>query len=202
MTRSRIVYFMGPSGAGKDTLLDWLRAHLPVQSVQSVHWARRTVSRESTPGGEAHESLSAEEFASQREAGAFALHWEANGLGYGVRHEQLEQLEPPEPLTDGPWVLVNGSRAYLADAIALFPSLVAVHITASPDVLRARLVARGRETPERIEARVQRALAFSVPHGTAAIEVHNDRSIDDAGQALLLALKQLPGWPQATPHNT
>ena len=92
-------------------------------------------------------------------------------------------------------MLVNGSRAYLPQALQQFPELVAVYITASPDVLRQRIAARGRETAPQIEERVQRALAFAPPPHAAAIEVRNDTTLDDAGRALLHALQQLPGWP-------
>ena len=187
MTAGRLVYCMGPSGAGKDSLLDWLRAHLPAPS--PVHWAQRTISRAATPGGEAHESVSPEAFAALRQAQAFALHWQANGLGYGIRPAQLA------PLAQGRWVLLNGSRAYLPEALQQFPDLVAVHITASPQVLRARLLSRGRETPEQVEARVQRALAYAPPPGAASLEVHNDGALSDAGERLLSALENLPGWP-------
>ena len=124
----RLVYCMGPSGAGKDSLFDWLRQHLPASG--AVHWARRTISRPAPAGGEAHESVDDATFARLRDAQAFALHWQANGLHYGVRHAELE------PLSRRAWVLVNGSRAYLPQALQQCPQLVAVHITASPEVLR------------------------------------------------------------------
>lgn len=188
MTTGRLVYCMGPSGAGKDSLLDWLRAHLPTPC--PVHWAQRTISRAAIPGGEAHESVSPDAFVALRRQQAFALHWDANGLGYGVRHAQLA------PLTLGGWVLLNGSRAYLPEALARFPGLVAVHITASPQVLRERLLSRGRETREEVDARVERALAYEPPPGAASLEVRNDGALGDAGQRLLNALEQLPGWPR------
>ena len=187
MTTGRLVYCMGPSGAGKDSLLDWLRAHLPQPC--PVHWAQRTISRAATSGGEAHEGVSPEAFAALCSEHAFALYWHANGLGYGLRHAQLA------PLAQGHWVLLNGSRAYLPEDLARFPDLVAVHITASPQVLRDRLLSRGRETREEVEARVQRALAYTPPPGAARLEVHNDSALDDAGQRLLNALENLPGWP-------
>ncbi len=184
---ARLIYCMGPSGAGKDSLLDWLRAHLPTPC--PVHWARRTISRAAVPGGEAHESVSPETFAVLRHEQAFALYWDANGLGYGIRHAQLA------PLAQGEWVLLNGSRAYLTEALVHFPHLVAVHITASPQVLRKRLLSRGRETADEVEARVQRALAYTPPPGTASLEVHNNGTLNDAGEQLLHALAQLPDWP-------
>lgn len=187
MSAARLLYFMGPSGAGKDSLLDWLRQHLPAGL--PVQWARRTISRPAIPGGEAHESTTPGDHAALRAADAFALHWEANGLAYGVRHGELE------PLARGRWLLVNGSRAYLPEALQRYPALVAVHITASPEVLRQRLQARGRENADEVEQRVQRALRFLTPPGTAGIEVRNDTSLDAAGRELLRALERLPGWP-------
>jgi ribose 1,5-bisphosphokinase len=187
MSAARLLYFMGPSGAGKDSLLEWLRQHLPADL--PVQWARRTISRPVATDGEAHESTTPEAHAALRDAGAFALHWEANGLAYGVRHGELQ------PLTQGRWLLVNGSRAYLPEALAHYPTLVAVHITASPEVLRQRLQARGRENADEVEQRVQRALRFLTPPGTAGIEVRNDHRLDDAGRQLLQALERLPGWP-------
>lgn len=188
---ARLVYVMGPSGAGKDSLLGWLRAHLPEDF--PLHWAQRTVSRppaaSTAPGTEVHESVSPASFAALRESGAFALHWHANGLGYGIRHAQLA------PLATGQWVLVNGSRAHLPQALVAFPALLPVHITASAAVLQQRLLARGRETPDEVEARVQRALAFALPPGLPRIEICNDHRLDDAGQQLLAALRQAPGWP-------
>lgn len=213
-TPARLLYCMGPSGAGKDSLLAWLRAHMGaargvdavpgahaadtadtveaahgLRGADKLHWAQRTISRAAAPGAEAHESVSPADFAALCGAQAFALHWHAHGLGYGVRHAQLA------PLAAGRWVLLNGSRAHLAAALARYPTLLALHITASPQLLRARLLARGREAPEAVEARVQRALAFSPPAGLAAIEVHNNGALADAGRRLLAALGQVPGWP-------
>lgn len=188
---ARLVYVMGPSGAGKDSLLGWLRQHLPPST--PLHWAQRTISRpphpSNAPGSEQYESVCPVTFAALRKDQAFAMHWDANGLGYGVRHAQVA------PLALGRWVLVNGSRAHLPQALATFEHLLPVHITASPAVLRERLLARGRETPDEVEARVRRAQAFEQPAGVAHIEVHNDSTLDAAGQQLLAALQQARGWP-------
>ena len=62
-------------------------------------------------------------------------------------------------------------------------------------VLRERILSRGRESPEQVEARVQRAMAYTPPPGTVSLEVHNDDALGNAGQRLLNALEQLPGWP-------
>jgi ribose 1,5-bisphosphokinase len=69
------------------------------------------------------------------------------------------------------------------------PGLQVVHITADPATLVQRLTQRQRETPEQIQQRVARASAFVVPQGV--IEISNNGTLDQAGQALLLALEKL-----------
>ena len=77
-----------------------------------------------------------------------------------------------------------------------FEGLNVLHISASADILRARLLARQRETPEVVEARVQRAVAFSVPPSCRCVNVLNDTSLDEAGAVMLNALSALPNWPK------
>lgn len=181
----RLVYVMGPSGAGKDSVLGWLRQHLPAGL--PVHWARRTITRPAQAGGEAHESVDGVQFEALQATGAFALAWRANGLCYGIRHEQLHGLQ------SGSWVLVNGSRGHFPEALARYPGATGLHITAPADVLERRLLARGRESAAQVQARVARAAAFELPAGV--IELCNDGSLEEAGRGLLQRLQQLAGWP-------
>ena len=183
----RLIYVMGPSGAGKDSLLDWLKNKLPPES--PIHFAKRTIDRPLQALGEQHESVDAASFARLCAEKSFAMHWLANGRQYGVRHGELEPLQREQ------WLLVNGSRAYLPEALRQFDGMNVLHISASADILRARLLARQRETPEVVEARVQRAVAFSVPTSCRCVNVLNDTSLDDAGAVLMKALASLPGWP-------
>ncbi|WP_232324216.1 MULTISPECIES: phosphonate metabolism protein/1,5-bisphosphokinase (PRPP-forming) PhnN [unclassified Variovorax] len=185
--KGRLVYVMGPSGAGKDSLIAWLKDHLPPHL--PLHLARRTITRPIRHGDEQHHSVSEQAFVLLHQAQAFALDWQANGLRYGVQHDELA------PLHRGKWVLVNGSRAYLPHALARFPQLAVVHVTASVEVLRQRLMARGREAPEMVEARVQRAVAYLPP--PHAIEVRNDGHLAEAGARLLQALERLRAWNRA-----
>lgn len=172
----RLVYVMGPSGAGKDSLLAWLDAHLPAGF--SIHWSRRTIDRpRHGPGDEANEAVSAEAFRALQAQGAFALHWQANAHQYGIRRSELA------PLAEGAWVFVNGSRAYWPQARQACPDLRTVQITASPAVLRQRLIARGREDAAAIEARLAR-LAQEEPVD-ADLVVRNDGTLEDSGRLLL-----------------
>ena len=184
----RLIYVMGPSGAGKDSLLDWLKNKLPPQS--PIRFARRTIDRPVQALGEQHESVDSTTFDRLQKEQSFAMHWLANGRQYGVRHGELE------PLQQRQWLLVNGSRAYLPEALRLFGGLTVLHITASPDILRARLLARQRESFDAVEARVQRAVAFSVPTSCRCVNVLNDTSLDEAGAVMLNALSALPNWPK------
>jgi len=178
----RLVYTIGPSGAGKDSLLGWLRAHLRVDA--PVAFAQRTVTRAADAGGEAHEACSGAQFEQWRHAGLFALHWQANGLHYGVRHTALA------PLTQGHCVFVNGSREYLPKAQQQRPGLTVLYITTTLETMRQRLLARGREDGPEMALRLARALAWQLPAGHGGIEVVNDGSLDDAGQRVLWALRQ------------
>ncbi|MGP1684102.1 MAG: phosphonate metabolism protein/1,5-bisphosphokinase (PRPP-forming) PhnN, partial [Giesbergeria sp.] len=123
----RLVYVVGPSGAGKDCVLGWVRHHLT--AVPSIHWARRTITRAARPNDEVHEAVDERQFLALREQGAFALNWQANGLHYGIRHCETA------PLDGGHWVLVNGSRGHLGAARSRFPGVAVVHVSASPDIL-------------------------------------------------------------------
>jgi ribose 1,5-bisphosphokinase len=182
----RLIYTIGPSGAGKDSVLAWLGQHLPAG--RAVHFARRVIDRPAQAHGEMHESLSTPDFLAQRALQSFALCWTANGHYYGVRHAELSALER------GHWVFVNGSRAYLDKALETFPSMVVLHITAPMEVLALRLAQRQRESAEQIAARLGRAGAFPGLQQHALIEVQNSGTLDEAGHRLLQALSQLPGW--------
>lgn len=181
----RLVYVMGPSGAGKDSVLGWLREHLPHDL--PVHWARRTITRPLSAGGEAHEAIDTARFVQLQHQGEFAMAWQANGLHYGVRQAELAGLQR------GQWVLVNGSRGHLQQAQQTHPGLRVVHITADPATLMQRLIARQRETPEQIQQRVARASAFPIPPGT--IQIHNNSTLSQAGRDLMQALNSLKDWP-------
>jgi ribose 1,5-bisphosphokinase len=167
----RLIYLAGPSGAGKDSLLAWLRARRPA----GVVVARRAITRPATPGGEQHMAVTPAQFDRMLERGEFALHWRSNGHAYGVGREILQALE------QGDTVVLNGSREHLPQARALLPSLEFVRVTAPPEVLRARLTARGREAAAEIARRLARDPGADAP----ALEIVNDGPIERAGEALL-----------------
>ncbi len=178
MKHGRLIDLVGASGVGKDTVLRWLAAQPSTPS--RVHIARRTITRAADDASEAHEAVSPQRFDALRRTGAFALDWEANGLCYGIRREELS------PLEDGLDVIFNGSRGHLAQARRQYPELLVVRLTTPTDVLRARLLARGRESVDMIDARLARNARM--PPFDVDAEVVNDSTPEVAGRRLLTVL--------------
>jgi len=166
---------VGPSGAGKDTLIRGALAARP-----DLHLVRRVITRPTEAGGEDFEGVTPEDFAHRRARGDFALTWEAHGLSYGI---------PTDQITRPGGVIFNGSRAALPAAVRVFPGLRVILVTAPDIILAARLAARGRETARDIRERLSRA-AFEMPDGISFQTVVNDAS-PAIGTARLLAALQL-----------
>ena len=173
----QIFAIVGPSGVGKDSLLAAVLPHLP-----ELHVVRRAITRPEEAGGEPFEGVSDAEFQARLDGGDFALHWDAHGLRYGIP-EQVRDV-----LASGQSAIFNGSRAMLLEAQAAFPELTVLSITASRDVLAARLTARNRETPEQIEQRLDRA-SLPLPDGLRVVEIDNSGPLELATEALLRVLQ-------------
>jgi len=188
--KGRLIYVVGPSGAGKDSVLSWLRTHTPNSA--PVHWAQRTIDRPQSngPDAENHVPVNARYFEKLLADAEFAMHWDANTHRYGIRTSELMWLNDPTYC-----VVVNGSRAHLPTVTRDYPGLTLVHITASTEVLRQRLVARGRESVEAVEARLQRQIALAVPNGCGFIEISNNTTLDEAGHQLMMKLRAAGLWP-------
>lgn len=170
----RLVAVVGPSGAGKDTLMALACAADP-----RIRAVRRVITRPASAGGEEFEGVTDAVFADRLAQGEFALHWQAHGLSYGI----------PRAALAGQGVLMfNGSRAVLPQAQVVFPGLTVVLVTAPPAVLEARLAARGREAAEDRAARLGRA-AFALPDGISAVTVKNDGTAEQGLARFLAALQ-------------
>ncbi len=164
---------VGPSGAGKDTLIAGALRARP-----DLHLVRRVITRPTEAGGEAFEGVTEAEFARRKSVGAFVLDWQAHGLCYGI---------PKTEVAGHGHLIFNGSRLALPAAKAVFPDLRVIVVTAPEAVLAARLASRGRETAADIAGRLSRA-DYTIPAGLNAVTISNDGTVDDGVAALLAVL--------------
>lgn len=179
-----LVLVVGPSGAGKDTLMDAARAALTGN--RRFRFARRLITRPAMAGAEDHDSCDEAAFAAARERGELVLSWAAHGLHYGIPARELAGV------AGGQVVVANISRGAITEAEKLAACVVVVEITAPPAVLAKRLAARGRESEADIAARLARA----APLTTARAELRtilNDRGVAEGAEELLSLLRGLAG---------
>ncbi|MEK9971163.1 MAG: phosphonate metabolism protein/1,5-bisphosphokinase (PRPP-forming) PhnN [Ferrovibrio sp.] len=181
VAKGRLVLVTGPSGVGKDSLLDGARAALAGRG--DVIFPRRIVTRAAGLGGEDYIPVSEAEFAAMAARGDFALHWPAHGLHYGI------PASIDADLAAGRQVVVNVSRAVIDQARRKYPALLVLAINASPDVLRRRLLARGRENAAEIEERLARAAAYRLD-GPDVVPLSNDGALADGIAAFVALLEK------------
>ena len=145
-----VVLIVGPSGAGKDTLIGLARAALAAEG--RLVFSSRVITRPPS-AAEANVEVSPEAFAAARARGAFCLSWRAHGLDYAIPATALEAARR------GCVVVANVSRAVVEAARRELPGVSVVEITADPDILAARLAGRQREAAGDQQARLARQAA-------------------------------------------
>jgi ribose 1,5-bisphosphokinase len=126
---------VGPSGAGKETLMAEVAHRRP-----DPYLVRRVVTRPPEAGGERFDAVSPADFARRRVAGDFTLDWTAHGLGYGIPREAAAARRA------GRGMIFNGLRAVLGRGGEIFNGLQVIHVAAAPEVLAGRLVLRARKS--------------------------------------------------------
>jgi ribose 1,5-bisphosphokinase len=184
-----LVAVVGPSGAGKDTLL--AHASATLAGDPRFLFVRRVVTR--PPGAfEDHDTMSDTEFQRREAEGGFALSWRAHGLSYGVPVAVLGAVE------SGIVAVCNLSRGAIADARRRFSRVVVLLVTAPNNVIAARLAARGRESEEEAARRLARESTVSKAVAADRV-VSNDGGREEGGRKFVLCLERIYAEVAAAP---
>lgn len=180
------VAVVGPSGAGKDTLMSRAARHPALDP--HVRFARRIVTRAALVVSEDHDSLDEQAFTRAAAEGTFSLAWSAHGLRYALPRSVTEDLRA------GRVVVGNLSRRSLADAVSAFGPLWVLEVTARPEVLLERLSARGRESRDTILDRLGRQVTVTLPPGAEGhLRIDNSGDVEVATEGFVGRLNALSG---------
>lgn len=175
-----LILVVGPSGAGKDALIEAGRRARP-----GLFYPKRVVTRPADAAGEEHEGVDPAAFERMEAEGRFALTWRAHGLAYGVPRAILDELAA------GRDAVVNVSRSAVEAARALWPAVRVILVEAARETRAARLRARGREDAGEIDSRLAREPAVMTA-GADVLVVDNSGRFEDAVSAFLAALDRQP----------
>jgi ribose 1,5-bisphosphokinase len=167
------VFVCGPSGSGKDSVIDFARQAIGTRS--GLVFSRRMVTRGMQAGSD-HDPVTPAAFSELAESGELCWHWYAHGFGYGIARHYADIVEA------GGTVVVNGSRAHV-NGIAVSSQIRVVQISTSPELLATRLAHRGRDAANAIADRLARNSRFSDLQSDLVIV--NDGPLALAGQQLV-----------------
>ena len=163
----KLILVVGPSGAGKDTLLGLAKA--ACADDPNIVFPRRIITREAS-ASEDNEEVSAGTFQEALTRDEYAMHWEAHGHCYALSRAIDDDIRA------GHSVVANVSRTVIAAMRRAYADVVVVSITAPPNVLAERLAMRGRGSDGKIEQRLRRTVDEAAPDvtivNTSSAEYH------------------------------
>lgn len=179
----RLFFVVGPSGVGKDALLQWVQKQLPEDT--NLIFCRRSVTRPAH-ASEEHQVMTSAQFSQAEQEDAFSMTWQANGTRYGITRGIEAELKA------GKDVVVNGSREYVPQLRRLFPRAKVIWIVANPDLIRTRIENRQRESGLALENRLLRSTAFDAREDDNITYIDNSGPIDIAGGLLATIFSDNP----------
>jgi ribose 1,5-bisphosphokinase len=174
----RLVLVVGPSGAGKDTLLGLAKAACAED--RSVVFPRRVITREAS-AAEANEQVSAGTFQEALRRGEYAMHWEAHGHRYALSRAIDDEIRA------GRTIVANVSRTVIGEMRRLYADVVVVSITAPPNVLAERIAMRARSSDGKLEARLGRTVEDAA--ATPDVTIVNTGRAEYHSRQLVRAIK-------------
>ena len=168
-----LVRVVGPSGAGKDSLLGAAQKQLTAE--RRIHFARRAITRPAS-ASEDNEMVTPTEFESAVAAGRYALWWRAHDQGYGIARTIDDEIGA------GGVVVVNASRTIIADVRQKYRNAAVVLITAPAEVLAERLAARGRDSDGNLGNRLKRSTLAT--EGEPELVISNVGTVEEGARTL------------------
>jgi ribose 1,5-bisphosphokinase len=174
----RLILVVGPSGAGKDTLIGLAQAACGDDG--TIVFPRRVVTREASDS-EDNEHVSLDAFQQARSKDEFAVHWEAHGHCYALPRAIDDELR------GGRTVVANVSRTVVDAVRRAYAEVTVVSITAPPEILAERLAARARSSDGQLADRLRRAAddAAAVPDVT----IVNIGSVEDRAREFVQVIR-------------
>lgn len=177
-----LVCVVGPSGAGKDSLIRYCSDRLAHD--QRFRFVRRIITRTAHADLEDHDEMPVADFQRREADGGFFITWKAHGLSYAL------PFDIHADISSGVTVVANLSRSCLTAPAIRSRRAIILSVTAAPAILEARLLARGREDAESAAMRLNRVVPPWPPE-LERFEVDNSGRLEDAGEAMLAFLRAL-----------
>jgi ribose 1,5-bisphosphokinase len=172
----RLILVVGPSGAGKDTLLGLAKA--ACGDHRHIVFPRRVITRQAS-ASEDNEEVSAGTFEAALARDEYAMHWEAHGHRYALSRAIDDEIRA------GHTVVANVSRTIIPAMRRTYVEVTVISITAPPNVLVERLAMRSRSSDGKIEHRLGRTVDAAAPDVT----IVNTGSADFHARQLVRAIK-------------
>jgi len=165
----KLVFVVGGSGVGKDSLL--IGAQQALENNQHFHFPKRLITRDAIAELEDHETISLDDYTRMVIEGEAALNWQAHGLGYIIPKSIEDELRASKV------VVCNVSRSIIEEAAQIYPVQIA-NIVAHLELRAQRLAARGRETDDDIRQRLART-SIQLPANVPVSEIPNNKTLSE-----------------------
>lgn len=169
--RGTLFLVVGPSGCGKDSLIQAVKDRLDHDD--RFVFPRRVITRATHLMGEDYIHSTQDGFQLAEEGNAFMLHWHTYGHAYGIPGYVSQYLET------GKNVVVNSSRDCVDEAIDLFSPVVVLNIHVTLNTAFQRLKERGREGEDEIAQRLKR-YDHPISDRATVITIDNNGAFDDS----------------------
>lgn len=172
--KTKIILMVGPSGAGKDTLL----RHAKEIYGEKLNFVKRYITRESDVN-ESNYYIDDYAFEILKHNCYFASSWNAHGNFYGI----------PKRFIKTGMNIISISRSRIEDFESLYDNVYTINVTIPKDQLKQRLLDRARESEEDIEKRLSRN--YEKIEARNLIEFDNSGSLEDSKEMFIDILKEI-----------